>query len=56
MTNLAEILEQELEGFEAVNKRFEDMNKRFSMMFIFMNIGFSILVLITIISEFISIP
>ncbi len=40
--------------FEAVDKRFEDMNKRFSMMFTFMNIGFSILILITIIFKFIS--
>jgi len=38
--------------FEAVDKRFEDMNKRFSMMFTFMNIGFSILIIITILFKF----
>ena len=40
--------------FEAVDKRFEDMNKRFSMMFTFMNIGFGILVLLTVLFKFIS--
>jgi len=38
--------------FEAVDKRFEDMNKRFSMMFTFMNIGFGIIILITILFKF----
>ncbi len=42
---LAETMKQ---GFEAVDKRFEDMNKKFTMMFTFMNIGFSLLILITI--------
>ena len=39
--------------FEDMNKRFEDMNKRFSMMFTFMNIGFGIIILITILFKFI---
>ena len=39
--------------FEAVDKRFEDMNKRFSMMFTFMNIGFSIIILITVLFKFV---
>lgn len=38
--------------FEAVDKRFEDMNKRFTMMFTFMNIGFGIIILITILVKF----
>ena len=38
--------------FEAVDKRFEDMNKRFSMMFTFMNIGFGIIILITVLFKF----
>jgi len=38
--------------FEAVDKRFEDMNKRFNMMFAFMNIGFGIIILITILFKF----
>jgi flagellar capping protein FliD len=33
--------------FEAVDRRFEDMNKRFTMMFTFMHIGFTIIVLLT---------
>jgi len=40
--------------FEAVDKRFEDVNKRFSMMFVFMNIGFSILIVITTIFKFVA--
>lgn len=48
------ILEMMDKRFEAVDKRFEDMNKRFSMMFTFMNIGFAILVLLTVIFKFIS--
>jgi flagellar capping protein FliD len=39
--------------FEDVNNRFEDMNKRFSMMFTFMNIGFGIIILITVLFKFI---
>lgn len=38
--------------FETVDKRFEDMNKKFSMMFTFMNLGMSILVIITILFKF----
>ncbi len=55
---LAEVMKQGFEDvnkrFEDVNKRFDDMNKKFSMMFAFMNIGFSILVLITIIFKFVT--
>jgi hypothetical protein len=40
--------------FEAVDKRFEDMNKKFSMMFTFMNIGFTIIVLLTVLFKFIA--
>jgi phosphate uptake regulator len=40
--------------FEAVDKRFEDMNKRFTMMFTFMNIGFTIIVLLTVLFKFIA--
>ena len=39
--------------FEDMNKRFEDMNKRFSMMFTFMNIGFGIIILVTVLFKFI---
>lgn len=39
--------------FEDVNNRFEDVNKRFSMMFSFMSIGFSIIILITVLFKFI---
>ena len=42
--------------FEAVDKRFEDMNKRFSMMFTFMNIGFGIIILLTVLFKFIQVP
>ncbi len=38
--------------FEAIDKRFEDMNKKFSMMFTFMNIGFGIIILLTILFKF----
>mgnify|MGYP006291988413 FL=1 len=38
--------------FESMDKRFEDMNKKFTMMFTFMNIGFSLLILITILFKF----
>ena len=40
------------ERFAAVDKRFEDMNRKFSMMFVFMNLGMSILVIITILFKF----
>ena len=42
--------------FEDMNKRFEDMNKRFSMMFTFMNIGFGIIILLTVLFKFIQVP
>jgi len=38
--------------YRYMDKRFEDMNKRFTMMFTFMNIGFSILIIITILFKF----
>ena len=38
--------------FEAVDKRFEDINKKFTMMFTFMNIGFGIIILLTILFKF----
>ena len=40
--------------FEDVNQRFNDMDRRFTMMFAFMNIGFTILILITVIFKFIA--
>ena len=59
---LAEIMKQ---GFERVDKRFEDMQKymdkrfedvgkRFSMMFKFMSLGFTILAIIMVVFEFIA--
>ena len=48
---LAEIVKQ---GFEHTDKRFEDMNRKFSMMFTFMNIGFTIIVLLTVLFKFIT--
>lgn len=59
---LAEIVKQ---GFERVDKRFEDMqrymdkrfedmDKRFSMMFKFMSLGFTILAIIMVVFEFIA--
>ncbi|MBC8181907.1 hypothetical protein H8E88_12375 [candidate division KSB1 bacterium] len=52
------------EGFKAVDKRFEDlyrymdnrfedMNRRFNMMFTFMSVGFTIIVLLTVLFKFI---
>ena len=38
--------------FETVDKRFEDMNKRFSNMFTFINVGFGILIFLTILFKF----
>lgn len=38
--------------YRYMDKRFEDMNKRFTMMFTFMNVGFSILIIITILFKF----
>jgi len=40
------------EGFKAVDKRLEDMNRRFNMMIVFMNIGFGIFILLTILFKF----
>ncbi len=39
---------------EMMDKRFEDMNKKFTMMFTFMNIGFGLLVLLTVLFKFLS--
>ena len=41
--------------FDSVDKRFEDMNSRFKMMFIFMNVGFSIIILLTILFKFVQV-
>ena len=38
--------------FEAVDKRFEKKNKKFTMMFTFMNIGFGLIILMTILFKF----
>ena len=38
--------------YKYMDKRFEDMNKRFTMMFTFMNIGFGIIILLTILFKF----
>ena len=40
------------EMYRYMDKRFEDMNRRFNMMFAFMNIGFGIIILITILFKF----
>lgn len=40
--------------FEDVNKKFDDMGKRFSMMFAFMNIGMSLIILMTILFKFVT--
>jgi len=37
-----------------MNKRFEDMDKRFSMMFKFMSPGFTMLAIIMVVFEFIA--
>ncbi len=39
--------------FEDVNNRFSDMGKKFTMMFAFMNIGMSIIIIMTILFKFI---
>jgi len=39
--------------YHYLDKRFEDMNKRFNMMFTFMNIGFGIIILLTILFKFV---
>ena len=38
--------------YRYMDKRFEDMNKRFNMMFTFMNIGFGLIILLTILFKF----
>ena len=38
--------------YKYMDKRFEDMNKKFTMMFTFMNIGFGIIILLTILFKF----
>ena len=38
--------------YRYMDKRFEDMNKRFNTMFTFMNIGFGIIILLTILFKF----
>lgn len=38
--------------FDAVDKRFEDMNKKFNMIFTFMSIGFTLLIVITVLFRF----
>ena len=48
------VLEMMDKRFEAVDKRFEDMNKKFNMMFTFMNIGFGLLVFLTVLFKFLS--
>ena len=61
--DIKRVLEMMDKRFEAVDKRFEDIsrymdkrfediNKRFNMMFTFMNIGFGILVLLTVLFKF----
>ena len=40
--------------YRYMDKRFEDMNKKFNMMFTFMNIGFGLLVLLTVLFKFLS--
>jgi len=38
--------------YHYMDKRFEDMNKRFNMLFTFMNFGFGIIILMTILFKF----
>lgn len=40
--------------FDAVDKRFDAVDKRFSMMFVFMNIGMSLIILMTILFKFVT--
>ena len=40
---------------KSMDKRFEDVNKRFTMMFTFMNIGFGLIILLTILFKFITV-
>ena len=40
--------------YRYMDKRFEDMNKKFNMMFAFMNIGFGLLILLTVLFKFLS--
>jgi|GEM_PF-6872357 len=38
--------------YKYMDKRFEEINRKFTMMFTFMNIGFGILVLLTVLFKF----
>jgi len=38
--------------YRYMDKRFEEINRKFNMMFPFMNIGFGILVLLTVLFKF----
>ena len=40
--------------FDAVDKRFDAVDKRFSMMFVFMNIGMSLIIVMTILFKFVT--
>ena len=40
--------------FDAVDKRFDAVDKRLSMMFVFMNIGMSLIILMTILFKFVT--
>ena len=40
--------------YKHMDKRFEDMNKKFAMMFTFMNIGFALIVLLTVLFKFLN--
>lgn len=39
--------------YRFMEKRFEDMSKRFNMMFTFMSVGFTIIILLTVLFKFI---
>jgi hypothetical protein len=40
--------------YKHMDKRFEDMNKKFTMMFTFMNIGFALIVMLTVLFKFLT--
>jgi hypothetical protein len=40
--------------YKYMDKRFEDMNKKFTMMFTFMNIGFALIIMLTVLFKFLS--
>ncbi len=46
--------EQVDKRFEQVDKRFEDINGRFNMMFVFMTIGFTLLVVVMSVYKFVN--